>query len=345
MTVENRKMKAAVLEEFKTPLKIQEVPIPTPEENEVLIKIKASALCVSDLHIQDGIIKSVHVPYIPGHEMAGEVVEVGSAVKNIKIGDRVLVHIDIVCGKCRHCREGKTNLCENLTRIGFERDGSHAQFCKAPQECVFNIGDMKYEYAACLMDAVGCMYNALKEQGKVKKGDKVLILGCGGIGMNAIKIAKLFGAEVYTTSRKDSKLEVAKQLGADVVINTAKEDLTEAVKRITNGELCDVIIDNIGIKTSVNESVHLVRPGGKVLVAGYNDPFFEVDYQEVMKFEKEIIGIRGVMRRDVPEIIDLVKEGKLEPYIYDVMPFEKINEALQIMREGKNFGRIVLKMD
>lgn len=337
-------MMAAVLEAFGKDLIIKNLPIPKPGKGEVLLKIKASALCVSDIHIQDGRIPTVKIPLIPGHEMAGEIVSVGEGVNYHSVGERVLVLIDITCGHCRFCKEQRSNLCTNLVRIGFERNGSHAEYCVVPADNVFNIGDIPFEQAACLMDAVGCMYNAIKRQGQVKAGDRVMILGVGGIGMNAIMIAKMLGAEVYATSRNDKKLEIAKKLGADYVINTRKENLPYVIRQITNNKLCDVIIDNIGIHETVNDAVHLVRPGGKVLVAGYYDKTFEVDFQELMKYEKEIIGIRGIRRTDITEVINLLKQKKLEPYIFCTMPFADINKALKMMREGKNMGRIVLMM-
>lgn len=338
-----RKMKAAVLKEYHQALELKEVPIPIPKNNEVLIRVKASALCVSDIHIQDGIIASVHPPYIPGHELAGYVEAVGNDVTGLHTGDRVIASIDITCGKCRFCLNGKTNLCQELLRIGFERNGSHAEYCVLPDSNVFKIGErIPFEQAACMLDAVGCMYNAVKHRGNVHAGAQVLILGTGGLGMNAIQIVKLFGAEVFATSRNSLKLQIASDLGADAVINTNNQSLYEEIVRITDGNMCDVVIDNIGIKGSVNDALRLVHPGGKVIVAGYNEANFEADYQEIMKYEKEILGVRGVMRGDIPDIIKLVENEKIVPYVYKTMPFEEINEALKEMREGLAYGRIVL---
>ncbi|NLO99586.1 MAG: alcohol dehydrogenase catalytic domain-containing protein [Clostridiaceae bacterium] len=339
-----KKMKAAVLKEFNKPLVIEEKEIPKPQKGEVLIRIKASGLCVSDIHIQDGIINTVKLPYTPGHEMAGVVEELGENVTGLEIGDHVTASIDLICNRCRFCLSGMTNLCKSLIRIGFEKDGSHAEYCVVPAENVFRVNkDIPFEQVAILTDAVGCMYNAIRNKANVKPGDHVLILGTGGLGMNAIQIAKVFGAQVYATSRQEDKIQLSVEMGADAAINTRNQDLYEEIVKITNGEMCDVVIDNIGIKTSINDAINLIRPGGKVIISGYNDPYFEANYQNMMKYEKEIIGMRGLRRIDIIEVIKLVEQKKIVPYVYKTVEFEKINDALDEMREGKAKGRVVIK--
>ena len=314
-------MRAAVLRGYHEPLQIEEKPIPVPGPGEVLVKVRASGLCVSDIHIQDGKIGTVHLPYTPGHEMAGV----------------------IVAGECEFCRIGRTNLCRSLVRIGFERDGSHEEYCVIPAKNAFTVDPtIPFEEITGIPDAVGCMYNGLKNQAKLGIGQTLLILGVGGLGMNAIQIAKLMGATVYATSRKADKLEVAKQMGADAVIDTSCEDLRTRVAELTNGRGVDVVLDNIGLEWSINEGVYMVRPGGKVLVCGYISEDFKVNYQEVMKFEKEILGMRGMTRQDMAEVVELVNQRKIVPYVYKTVPFEQINEALGLLRDGKTKGRVVL---
>lgn len=319
----------------------QSIPVPGP--GEVLVKVRASGLCVSDIHIQDGKIGTVHLPYTPGHEMAGVIVAVGKGVDPARIGEHISAAIDIVCGECEFCRIGRTNLCRSLVRIGFERDGSHEEYCVIPAKNAFTVDPtIPFEEITGIPDAVGCMYNGLKNQAKLGIGQTLLILGVGGLGMNAIQIAKLMGATVYATSRKADKLEVAKQMGADAVIDTSCEDLRTRVAELTNGRGVDVVLDNIGLEWSINEGVYMVRPGGKVLVCGYISEDFKVNYQEVMKFEKEILGMRGMTRQDMAEVVELVNQRKIVPYVYKTVPFEQINEALGLLRDGKTKGRVVL---
>lgn len=187
-------MRAAVLRGYHEPLQIEEKPIPVPGPGEVLVKVRASGLCVSDIHIQDGKIGTVHLPYTPGHEMAGVIATVGEGVDPARIGEHISAAIDIVCGECEFCRTGRTNLCRSLVRIGFERDGSHEEYCVIPAKNAFTVDPtIPFEEITGIPDAVGCMYNGLKNQAKLGIGQTLLILGVGGLGMNAIQIAKLDG--------------------------------------------------------------------------------------------------------------------------------------------------------
>lgn len=343
MSTNNKKMKAAILRGFHQDLSIEEVEIPDPGYGDVLVKVRASGLCASDLHIIDGILPTVKTGYIPGHEMAGEIVRLGEGVTSWKVGQRVVASIDIACGQCRACLRGHTNRCRKLKRIGFELNGSHEEYAVVPQGNLFSISDrIPFEQAAVIPDAVACMYHAMKHIGEVTAGDKVLILGVGGLGLQGIQIAKAFGAEVYATSRQDKKLELAAQMGADAVINTAKQDLKEEILRITNGEQCDVVFDNIGIESSVEDSLKLIRPGGKIVVVGYNDSEFTANYQELVMKEKEILGIRGSTKQDLVESIQMVEKGIITPYIYKTYPLEQINEALACLRNGETLGRTVV---
>ena len=342
----SRTMKSAVLRQFGQPLTIEEKPIPVPGSGEVLVKVCASGLCVSDLHIQDGMIGTVRLPYTPGHEMAGVVAQVGEGVTAVAIGDHVVGAIDITCGTCKYCLSGRTNLCRNLVRVGFERDGSHEEYCVIPAANAFKVANwVPFDQMTSITDAVGCMYNAIKNRAKVQPGQRVLILGTGGLGMNAIQIAKIFGATVYATSRQKEKLDISLEMGADAAINTKEQDLYDEIVRLTDGEMCDVVIDNIGIKSSINDSLRLVCPGGRVIVAGYNDPTFEAEYQDIMKFEKEILGIRGMTKQDLVEVIGFIETGKIVPFIYKTIPFDRINEGLNMLRTGEAKGRVVLMMD
>ena len=141
---------------------------------------------------------------------------------------------------------------------------------------------------------------------------------------------------------KYTRAEHAILAGADAVIDTSCEDLRTRVAELTNGRGVDVVLDNIGLEWSINEGVYMVRPGGKVLVCGYISEDFKVNYQEVMKFEKEILGMRGMTRQDMAEVVELVNQRKIVPYVYKTVPFEQINEALGLLRDGKTKGRVVL---
>lgn len=335
-------MKAAVLHKFHQPLSLEELPLPQPGAGEVLAKILACGLCASDLHIGDGMIDSVHLPYTPGHEICGEIAVLGEGVTEFEIGTRFVAGIDMLCGSCRYCRSGRGNLCENRIRLGFERDGGQAQYCTIPAECVFPISkSVPPEMAAVVPDAVACMYHAM-HRGQVSKGTVVCITGVGGLGMQGIQIAKYLGATVIVTSRKESKLDLARTFGADFTVNTERTCVKEAVERFTEGVLCDVVIDNIGSEGSVDQALSLLCRGGKVIVVGYNEPKLTANYMDLVINEKEIIGIRGSTREELREAIKLVESGAIRPYIYKTYPLDRIVEALNDLRTGKTLGRTVV---
>lgn len=339
-------MKAAVLKEFKKPLVLEDVFMPEPGPGEVLIKVKGSGLCATDLHIRDGRIPTVKTPYIPGHEMAGIIDRLGEGVTGYEVGQHVVVGIDIVCGTCDLCRIGKEHLCRNRVRIGFERNGSHEEYCVVPVETLFPIReDIPLDEACIIPDAVSCMYHAIKDRGQVKKGDKILIFGAGALGIQGVQIAKYLGATVYVSGRTQSKLDASKEFGADVVINTKEKDLAEEIMRLTDGHGCDVIFDLVGLTDSIDKLLKILRPAGKLVEIGYSDINFTVNYQEMVVKEKEILGIRGCTRDNLRECIRLTEEGVLKPFIFKKYRLEEINEALHGLEEFRSVGRSVISFE
>ena len=336
-------MQAAVLHGFRQEFKINDVPIPSPSEGEVLVKVMAAGICSTDLDIQDGLINTIALPHIPGHETAGIVVENGKQATRYAVGTRVIAAIDIGCGYCRFCRIGKKNLCISLTRIGFERNGSYAQYVVVPEDNLVPFSDaISFEKAALIPDSVACMYHAIKGQGNVRGGDRVLIMGIGGLGVQGVQIAKYFGADVFCTSRNDEKLEVARNFGADCTINTKSENVKEKIDDFTNGDGCDVVFDNIGSATSIQEALDVVRPGGKVIVVGNAVKEFSVNYLSVLFYEREIIGIRASNRQDLVESVRMVESGHIDPYLFSARRLQEVNEALGLLRNNKAPGRTVL---
>jgi propanol-preferring alcohol dehydrogenase len=335
-------MKAVLIKEYGSTFVYAESPVPSPGPHEVLIKVMASGLCSTDLHILAGRMNLGKLPRIPGHEIAGVIVETGSSVRNWRIDQRVTIAIDEHCGTCRHCLTGNTQRCSHLTRIGFERDGGHAEYVVVPQGNLVSLSDnVGFESGAILPDAVACMYHCLMTQGKLGLHDTLLILGAGGLGMHGIQIAKLAGAEVITTSRNEARLAVAAEYGA-VAVNPNSGDLERTVMEMTDGEGLDIVADCIGTRETIRQALSLVRPGGKVLVIGYLDEEFSIPSLDLFLREKEIIGCRGSTKRDLEEVADLVRRGKIVPLIGKRYHLSEILAAAQTLENGDVIGRIVL---
>jgi len=336
-------MKAAVLEAYHQPLVIRDEEISEPGPAEVTVGVKAVGLCLTDVHISEGKIPTVKLPLIPGHEFSGVIAKTGPGVKDFKTGDRVVVNIDAVCGRCDHCLRGDTNRCSNLIRIGFERNGGMAEYVNVPAANIEKISDrVPFEKAAILADAVATTYRAMKTIGGVSAGTKVAILGIGGLGMQGILIGKLLGAHVTCTSRNDEKLDMAKAFGADQVINTKRENFVEAARRFVGS--FDVVIDNIGTPESVTEAVTVCRNGGRVVEVGYVEPVLHAPFYDIVIKEKQILGSRASNRSEFREVVNLVNSGKLDPNIRELVPISKVNQALENLKTGKYLTRSVLVM-
>lgn len=346
MDAEREMMKAVVLKEFHKPFTVETLPVPEPGPGEVLIKVMASGLCLTDIHIQDGVLKTVKPPYTPGHELAGIVVKLGAGVDCVNVGQHMCGWIDVVCHDCKMCKMGRENLCLNRIRIGFERDGSHAEYVVIPAENVMPISEeISWPNAAIIPDAVACMYNAIKVQGQVRAGDRVLLAGMGALGIQGIQIAKYLGATVYASGRTEAKLELARRFGADGTINTREQGMKEEIERLTDGELCDVIVDLIGTESSIDEELRCLRPGGKIIAAAYQSETFTVNYQEVVIKEKEIIGLRGATPQALKEAIELVEKKIIDPYISKLWTIDEVNDAMNALREYKNLARTAFSFE
>jgi propanol-preferring alcohol dehydrogenase len=311
----------------------------------VLVRARASGLCSTDLHLLSGRQPLGELPRIVGHELAGDVVELGDGVAQWRTGDRVTAAIDVTCGCCRHCLAGQTQRCRAMTRIGFERDGGHADYVAVPAANLVALpAEISYEAAAILPDAVACMYHSLIHQGGVGIGQRIAILGVGGLGIHGVQIARSAGAEVLATSRQPQRVALAEQYGARG-INTARESLDAAVARFTDGEGVDVVVDNIGTRASLREGLALLRPGGKLLVVAYLDETFEVPSLPLFKTELEIIGCRGSTRQDLIDVVRLVRTGRVTPVLGASYPLDEIQAAAARLESGDLVGRIWLTRD
>lgn len=335
-------MRAVVVRQYGGALEMMERPVPSPGSGEVLIRVRASGLCSTDLHLLSGRQPLGELPRILGHELAGVVVVLGHGVAGWQAGDRVTAAIDVTCGRCRHCRTGETQRCTAMQRIGFERDGGHAEYVVLPAANLVALpAELSYEQAAILPDAVACMYHSLIHQGGLAVGQRVVILGVGGLGIHGVQIARLWGAPVLATSRRQERLALAEQYGATGV-NPTSQSLEEAVAEFTSGEGVDLVVDNIGTRASVRQGLGLLRPGGKFLVVAYLDETFEIPSIPLFKTEQQIIGCRGSTKQDLIDVVRLVRLGQLTPVVGAYYSLEQIRDATARLESGDLVGRIVL---
>jgi alcohol dehydrogenase, propanol-preferring len=337
-------MKAAVLHELKKPLAMEEVERPRPGENEVLIQIEACGVCHSDLHIIDGDWKQfggiTKLPLIPGHEVAGLVAEVGSGVRDLKVGDRVGVPwIYWTCGECEFCREGNENLCSKQKITGLTVDGGYAEYIKAPATHATKIPErVSSAQAATLFCAGVTVYRAIK-QAQVKAGQRLAVFGVGGLGHLAIQIGKHLGADMTAIDVADDKLALAESLGAARTLNATS---TNVVKELRRAGRMHVVLVTSGTKAAYDTAFPCVRPTGRLLVVGLPP---EITFAPIMMAAGEIHVQASAVgtRQDLAEVLDLAAQGKLHCQVA-MRPLADANAVLDEMRAGKISGRVVLTM-
>jgi S-(hydroxymethyl)glutathione dehydrogenase/alcohol dehydrogenase len=360
-------MKAAVLYDINTPLKIEDVTLDDPQENEILVKLEATGVCHSDLHFMQGDIPQP-VPLVPGHEGAGVVEKVGPCVTTVQPGDHVILMVTIACGKCSFCLSGRPTLCvENLpmqmmatlpgggVRLHKGEQAINHLFglaCFAEKVVVHERSAVKIREDApldvvCLLGCgtstgIGAAINATR----ARPGESIAIFGCGGVGMSAVMGAKLLGAKVIAIDTLDSKLEKAKEFGADYVINATRDDPQAKIPEIL-GQGADYAIESIGKVDVIAQALNCIRSGGLLVVAGM-PPL--VDMLTIPPFQfllgKTITGtIQGdvVAPVDIPRYVDLFMEGKLpiDKLITRNYKLDQINEAFEAMKKGEVIRSVV----
>jgi 2-desacetyl-2-hydroxyethyl bacteriochlorophyllide A dehydrogenase len=313
---------------------------------DVLVRVKACGICGTDVKIRDGLVAApiVVLPHVPGHEVAGEVTEVGPEVTGFKPGDRVTVYLYITCGECAHCRTGRENLCANLKRVGFEVFGGFADYLVVGARQLLHIGpDMPFEVAAVLPDAVAVPYHAIRHQAKAQVGDKLLIVGLGGLGIHAVQIAKAAGIEVIAADVKDEKLQLAREYGADHAVNPRQTDGLAFVRELTGGIGVDAVIENVGSSESLAWTLPATKNGGKLVIVGYSPGKpFPCDSMGMHYHEWEILGSRLSTKQDLAEVIKLVQKGLVKPLVTRRFALEQVNEALEELANDNILGRAVI---
>ena len=342
-------MRSMVLYSFSSPLMLSDLKTPRIASHEVLVKVKACGICHTDLKIQNGLVPTVKLPRVLGHEIAGEVIKIGEKVANINRGDLVVVYPYVTCGVCHFCRNSMENYCTSLFllgRLGFELNGGLSEFVKCPSDNVFKFSsDVPFEKAAVIPDAVAVPFHAIKRRGRVTVGEDVAVIGLGGIGVHAIQIAGVCGANVYVITSSPQKLDIAKQFHVRDIICTTKTNMVEEVSKATGGKGFDVVLDTVGTRTTINQSLKILKSGGRLIIIGYEyGENFELPVQQVVYNGIEIIGSRGCTKQDIVETIRLVEAGKLKPTVCKIFDLEEVNVAMECLKKEKPAGRIVVRV-
>jgi propanol-preferring alcohol dehydrogenase len=336
-------MKCAVLHEFKTPLRIEEVERPKPGPADVLIAVEACGVCHSDLHVCDGdwpqFANFVKKPLIPGHEVAGRVVEKGEAVHDLEVGDRVgVAWVHWTCGECEFCRGGNENLCPSQKITGVTVDGGYAEFMTAPASHVIRIPDgVSAADAAPFFCAGVTVYRAL-QKGRVAANQRLAIFGVGGLGHLAVQMGRSLGAEVIAVDISEEKLALAKSLGAASTVNATAKD---AIHQLRQQGGAHVVLVTSASKAAYDMGFYAVRPAGTLLVVGL--PAEDICFPSILMAAGEIhIQASAVgTREDIRNVLALAAAGKVRCHVA-ARPLADANHVLEQLRTGQVTGRIVL---
>lgn len=342
-------MKAQVLHQWGGPFKLEEVPVPKPGAGEALVKVKACGVGLTLKWIRDGAMGG-SVPRIIGHEVAGEVVEIGEQVTNVKVGDRVCVYFYLTCGTCEFCRKNRETLCRNFGGyVGVTIDGGYAEYAKLPAKNLLPIpNEISFEEASIIPDAIGTSLHALRERAQVKPPDTVMVVGAGGgVGIHAVQMARLCGSWVIAVDTSDEKLAKTKELGADAVINALEKDFADEAKRLTGGKGVDVILDFVCINDTLNKDFRSLNRGGKLVCLAAGRPekaTLTVTPGSLVTNEFVLTGSRQVTKQELAETIEMVRQGRIKPVITQTFSLKEVERAHQLIDERKIIGRAVIVM-
>jgi propanol-preferring alcohol dehydrogenase len=345
-------MRAMVLRELGGPVRLETVPVPAVAPDGALVRVRATGvgLTVVIMTANPGVVTSF--PRIPGHEIAGEVVELGSLVRNVKRGDRVACHFYLTCHACSYCRSGRETLCRNFGGyLGMAADGGYAELVSVPALNLCKIPDGVSDLeAAVATDALATPVHACREEARIGPGDRVLVVGAGGgVGIHAVQVAKLCGGWVLGADVTDEKLEMVKSAGGDAAVDARRGDLAKLTLEQTSGEGVDAAIDFVASAETLEACIRALAPGGRLVIVGNRpqavfkkDPTFRVDPGLMLRKMLEIHGSRYVSLAELATTLDLLRTKRLKAVVTRTFPLEEAETAHQLLRDNAIVGRAAL---
>ena len=341
-------MKAVIFRQHGGPdvLEYTDVPEPQIRANEVLVEVKACALNHLDIWVRGGLPGiDIPLPHILGDDVAGVVKLVGELVTWVKAGDEVMIQPGVSCGHCEACLSGRDNFCREYDIIGYRRDGGYAELVAVPGvNIVPKPAQLSWEEAAALPLVTVTAWHMLVTRAKVQPGETVLVQAAGsGVGSIAIQIAKLRGARVITTASTDEKLAHARELGADETINYTNRDWPKEVKRLTNRQGVDVVVEHTGAATWPG-SIASLKGGGRLVTCGATSGYdAHTDLRQVFYRHLNILGSFMGSKAELLEAMTFVEQGKIRGVVDRVLPLSEARQAHELIENRAQFGKVVLQ--
>ena len=347
-------MRAMVLRGLGQPLTLENVAIPVAGPTDVLVRVCACGvgLTVVNLIATPGRVTSY--PRIPGHEIAGEVVAIGSAVHTVKVGQRITNHFYLTCGQCRQCRSGRETLCLHPGgNVGSATNGGYAEYVVLPERNTVLIPEGVTDVdAAVASDAIATPYHACHREARLGPGDTVLVVGAGGgVGIHMVQMARLCGARVLAADIGEDKLALARSMGADEVIDTRNAKLAESAKALTSGLGVDAVIDIVGRRDTLEAGLQSLAMGGRLVIIGAQpkavygeDPTFSINPIEFLHRGLELHASRYVNAAEIAQTLELVRHKRIKPVVTRTFPLERVEEAHDLIRRNATSGRLALEI-
>jgi len=339
-------MKAVIYHGGGAPLSVESVPDPAPAAGEVIIRVAGCGVCHTDLHyIDHGTPTFKPPPLILGHEVSGTIAAIGDGVTGFSEGDAVLCAAVLSCGRCEACRNGRENICEQGVMLGNHIDGGYAEYLAVPAKDVFQLPpEIPLVEGAIIADAVTTPFHAVVNRGRVRPGDHVVVIGCGGVGLNVVQIAAALGARVIAVDLSDDKLAWADRLGAAETLNPSAEPrLDKAVRKRTGGAGAHVAFEVVGRPETQESALGCLRTGGRLVLVGYSPHEMKLNSGRVMFREMEITGSLGCRPVDYPRVIEMVRQGRirLAELVTHRFGLDSIEQALDVLRAGEAVRAVV----
>jgi propanol-preferring alcohol dehydrogenase len=352
---ENRMMKAMVLHALGQPLKLEDMPMPKPGAAEVLVRVRACGIGLTVVNLIATPGRVTAYPRIPGHEIAGDVVAIGAAVRSVQVGARVTNHFYLTCGQCKQCRAGRETLClAPRGNIGAATDGGYAEYVVLPERNTVPIPDgVTYVDAAVASDAIATPYHACHKEARLGPGDSVLIIGAGGgVGIHMVQMAKLCGARVLGADVGEDKLALAQSMGADELIDARSANMPDAVKALTRGQGVDAVIDIVASRATLEGGLQSLAIGGRLVIVGAQpkpvygvDPGFSINPIEFLHRGLEVHASRYVNAAEIAQTLELVRLKRIKPVVTQTFALERIEDAHELIRRNATSGRLALVID
>lgn len=338
-------MKAVRIHEFGGPevLRYEEVADPQLRKDQVLVRMRACAMNHLDIWVRKGL-PGVRLPHILGSDVAGEIVEMGEYVSGLKPGQRVLLAPMHFCNHCAKCVAGLQNQCREFSVLGNAVDGGSCEFIAVPAANVIPVPDsLEFIQAASVPLVFLTAWHMLTGRAAIRPGQTVLVLGANsGVGIAGIQIAKLFQCRVITTAGDEHKMAKARELGADHVINHYQQKISEEVRKITDKEGVDVVLEHVGPATW-DESLRSLKPAGTLVTCGATTgPQVGIDLRFVYSRQLSILGSYMGTMGELHEVLKHVFSGRLKPVVDRTFPLQEARAAHEYMEKSQMFGKIVL---